>query len=181
MSKPNVVFILADDLGYGDFSAFNGGLSSTPTLDGLMREGVCLTQHYTASPVCNPLRRGFDETVCFRGGMHDYWHWRVEFGRSARRSDGRYLTDLWTEEAVGFIGHASQQVNYLEGVTWERASGVLRGEVPWKKLRKWHLLNFHSGRTTGWNVAKPSIATRLRDNRRIAPEYARCMEWGEAP
>jgi arylsulfatase A-like enzyme len=56
MARPNIVFILADDLGYGDFSAFNGGVSSTPTLDALMREGVCLTQHYTASPVCNPSR-----------------------------------------------------------------------------------------------------------------------------
>ncbi|MCX6996437.1 MAG: arylsulfatase, partial [Kiritimatiellaeota bacterium] len=52
----NVVFILADDLGYGDFGAFNGGLSHTPALDALMRESVCLTQHYAASPVCNPSR-----------------------------------------------------------------------------------------------------------------------------
>ncbi len=40
MTRPNIVFILADDLGYGDFSAFNGGLSSTPTLDGLMQESI---------------------------------------------------------------------------------------------------------------------------------------------
>ncbi|MBM4456191.1 MAG: hypothetical protein FJ011_00265 [Chloroflexi bacterium] len=133
--RPNVVFILVDDMGYGDFSAFNGGLSNTPALDALLAESVCLTQHYTASPVCNPSRaalltgryphrtgsidtlewwglerlalrettladlfktagyatglvgkwhlgafdpryhpnrRGFDEAVCFRGGMHDY-------------------------------------------------------------------------------------------------------------
>ena len=37
-------------MGYGDFSAFNGGLSNTPTLDALMQESVCLTQHYTGSP-----------------------------------------------------------------------------------------------------------------------------------
>ena len=49
--RPNVVFVLADDMGYGDFSAFNGGLSSTPTLDALMGEGICLTQHFAASPV----------------------------------------------------------------------------------------------------------------------------------
>ena len=36
---PNVVFILVDDMGYGDFSAFNGGLSRTPALDALMKEG----------------------------------------------------------------------------------------------------------------------------------------------
>jgi arylsulfatase A len=55
--RPNVVFILADDMGYGDFSAFNGGLSQTPAIDGLIDEGVCLTQQYSASCVCSPARR----------------------------------------------------------------------------------------------------------------------------
>lgn len=163
---PNVVFILADDMGYGDFSAFNGGLSHTPTLDALLKEGVCFSQQYTASPVCNPSRaalmtgryphrtgsidtlewrglerlalreitiadlfksagyatgligkwhlgaydpryhpnaRGFDEAVCFRGGMHDYYQWRIEYNDRVVRADGRYLTDVWTEEAVRFI------------------------------------------------------------------------------
>ena len=49
---PNVVFIVADDMGYGDFGCFNGGLSETPRLDALATEGVCLTQHYSGSPVC---------------------------------------------------------------------------------------------------------------------------------
>ncbi|MEQ8675311.1 MAG: sulfatase-like hydrolase/transferase [Aggregatilineales bacterium] len=163
---PNIIFILADDMGYGDFSAFNDGLSQTPALDSLMDESLCLTQQYTASPVCNPSRaslltgryphrtgsidtlewrglerlalrevtlaqllnqagyitghigkwhlgsfdlrysptqRGFDESVCFRGGMHDYYDWRIEYNDQPVRSDGRYLTDVWTDEAVSFI------------------------------------------------------------------------------
>lgn len=55
-TRPNIVFILADDMGYGDLSLFNGGLSQTPVLDGLAAAGTCLTQHYSASPVCNPAR-----------------------------------------------------------------------------------------------------------------------------
>ncbi|MBN2307470.1 MAG: sulfatase-like hydrolase/transferase, partial [Candidatus Hydrogenedentes bacterium] len=51
----------------------------------------------------HPLNRGFDETVCFRGGMHDYYQWRIEYGERVARGDGRYLTDVWTEEACGFI------------------------------------------------------------------------------
>jgi arylsulfatase A len=35
--------------------------------------------------------------------MHDYYNWRLEYNDSVRRADGRYLTDLWTEEAVEFI------------------------------------------------------------------------------
>lgn len=164
--RPNIVFILADDMGYGDFSAFNNGLSSTPVLDGLIKESVCFTQQYTSSPVCNPSRatlmtgryphrtgsidtldwrgldrlclrettiadllkaegyrtgligkwhlgafdpryhpnaRGFDEAVCFRGGWQDYYQWNLEYNDTLKPTDGRYLTDVFTEEAVGFI------------------------------------------------------------------------------
>jgi len=174
--KPNIIFLLADDMGYGDFSAVNDGRSRTPALDGLMAEGVCLTQQYTASPVCNPSRaclltgryphrtgsidtlewrglerlalrettlaavlkqagyatgligkwhlgafdpryhpgnRGFDETVCFRGGMHDYYRWRLEYDEKVVRADGRYLTDVWTEEAVGFIERHQREPFFL--------------------------------------------------------------------
>jgi arylsulfatase A-like enzyme len=174
--KPNIVFILADDMGYGDFSAINGGLSHTPALDALMAEGTCLTQQYTASPVCNPsraclltgryphrtgsidtlewrglerlalrettladvlraagyatglvgkwhlgafdpryhpLRRGFDETVCFRGGMHDYYRWRIERNETVQRADGRYLTDVWTDEAVDYIRRHQSEPFFL--------------------------------------------------------------------
>lgn len=53
-AAPDIVFIIADDLGYGDV-AFHGGLAPTPHLDRLVREGVELTQHYVA-PVCSPTR-----------------------------------------------------------------------------------------------------------------------------
>src|SRR3990172_4580490 len=75
--QPNIVFILVDDMGYGDFSAFNGGISRTPALDGLMREGVCFTQHYTASPVCNPSRAALlTGRYPHRTGSIDTLEWR---------------------------------------------------------------------------------------------------------
>lgn len=54
--KPDIVFIIADDLGWGDV-AFHGGNAPTPHLDKLAREGVELTQHYVA-PMCSPTRAG---------------------------------------------------------------------------------------------------------------------------
>ena len=54
--RPNIIYILADDMGYGDFSAFNPEGPSTPALDRLIREGVTLTNCYSASPVCAPAR-----------------------------------------------------------------------------------------------------------------------------
>ncbi len=55
--QPNIVFILADDLGFADV-AFHGGSAPTPHLDKLAREGVELTQHYVAA-TCSPTRSAF--------------------------------------------------------------------------------------------------------------------------
>ena len=165
-ARPNIVLILADDMGYGDFGCFNENRSRTPALDQLVAEGTTLSQHYSASPVCaparaslltgryphrtgaidtletrgldrislrertvadllraagyatglvgkwhngsidprfHPTRRGFDEFVGFCGGWHPYLDWRIEAGGREVAFDGRYLTDLFTDEAIAFI------------------------------------------------------------------------------
>ena len=56
-SQPNIVFIIADDLGWADV-AFHGGNTPTPNLNQLLAEGIELKQHYVA-PVCSPTRAGF--------------------------------------------------------------------------------------------------------------------------
>jgi arylsulfatase A-like enzyme len=57
--RPNVLFILADDLGYGDLSCYGRPDYQTPVLDGLARQGVKLTSAYAAAPVCTPTRCAF--------------------------------------------------------------------------------------------------------------------------
>ena len=54
---PNIVFILADDLGCGDLSCY-GGETPTPNLDRLAREGTRFTQAYSVAPICSPSRAG---------------------------------------------------------------------------------------------------------------------------
>lgn len=54
--KPNIILILADDLGWGDVG-FNGSEIKTPNLDKLAKEGVVLNHYYTA-PICSPTRAG---------------------------------------------------------------------------------------------------------------------------
>lgn len=56
MKKTNVIFILVDDMGYGDFGVFGDGSAKTPNLDRLISQGTCLSNHYSASPVCAPAR-----------------------------------------------------------------------------------------------------------------------------
>ncbi|MFK7849750.1 MAG: arylsulfatase [Akkermansiaceae bacterium] len=54
--RPNIVFILADDLGYGEVGCFGQTKIKTPHIDRLAKEGIRLTRHYTGAPVCAPAR-----------------------------------------------------------------------------------------------------------------------------
>ncbi|MGK7393186.1 MAG: arylsulfatase [Candidatus Cyclobacteriaceae bacterium M3_2C_046] len=54
--KPNIVYILADDLGYGDLGCYGQELIRTPELDKMASEGMKFTQHYSGSTVCAPSR-----------------------------------------------------------------------------------------------------------------------------
>jgi arylsulfatase A len=55
-TRPSIVFILADDLGYGDIGSFGQKKIRTPNLDRMAREGRRLTQHYSGNAVCAPSR-----------------------------------------------------------------------------------------------------------------------------
>ncbi len=55
-ARPNIVLIVADDLGYGDLSSYGAPDIRTPSLDRLAREGVRLTEFYANAPVCTPTR-----------------------------------------------------------------------------------------------------------------------------
>jgi arylsulfatase A-like enzyme len=56
VKKPNIVFILADDLGYGDLSGYGAKDVKSPHLDALAAAGMKFTQFYSNSPVCSPTR-----------------------------------------------------------------------------------------------------------------------------
>ncbi|MCY4234121.1 MAG: arylsulfatase [Bacteroidetes bacterium] len=53
---PNVIYILADDLGYGELESYGQTLIKTPHLSALASQGIQFTQHYSGSPVCAPSR-----------------------------------------------------------------------------------------------------------------------------
>jgi len=57
-SRPNVLVILCDDLGYGDLGCFGHPVIRTPNLDRLASQGLKLTSCYAAAPVCSPSRAG---------------------------------------------------------------------------------------------------------------------------
>ena len=53
---PNIIYILADDLGYGELGVYGQTLIETPNIDALAKRGMRFTQHYTGAPVCAPAR-----------------------------------------------------------------------------------------------------------------------------
>ena len=62
--RPNIVYILADDLGYGDLSVFGQTRFDTPNIDRIANEGIIFSQHYSGSTVCAPSRS------CLMTGLH---------------------------------------------------------------------------------------------------------------
>ena len=54
--KPNIVYIFADDLGYGDLSCYGAKDINTPNIDQIAKEGIKFTEFYSASSVCSPSR-----------------------------------------------------------------------------------------------------------------------------
>lgn len=62
--RPNVIFILADDLGYGDLGCYGQQIIQTPNLDRMAKEGMIFTNHYAGSTVCAPSR------CCLMTGLH---------------------------------------------------------------------------------------------------------------
>lgn len=76
--RPNIIFILADDLGWTDLGCFGSKYYQTPNLDKLAREGMRFTSAYTAGPNCAPTR------ACLMSGLYGPRHGIYTVGTGAR-------------------------------------------------------------------------------------------------
>ena len=81
---PNIIFIMADDLGYGDLSCFGSTEIETPNLDQLAQQGMKLTQFYAGAPICTPTR------VAFLTGLFPA---RFGINNAFHDKKGQYLPD----------------------------------------------------------------------------------------
>jgi len=101
---PNVIFILADDLGYADLSCYGQKRFTTPHIDALAKRGLKFTQGYSGSTVCAPSR------CCLLTGLHS--------GHAVVRGNGEMETEgqMPMPADTKTVGHLLQSAGYQTGV-----------------------------------------------------------------
>lgn len=117
-SRPNVIYIYADDLGYGEIGAYGQQKIKTPNLDRLAREGMRFTQHYTSTPVCAPARCML---MTGRHGGHSYIRGNYELGQFADSLEGGQMP---LPEGAFTIGHLMKQAGYKTGAIGKWGLGL---------------------------------------------------------
>ncbi|HEU0141642.1 MAG TPA: arylsulfatase [Bryobacteraceae bacterium] len=114
-SKPNIIFLLADDLGYGDLSCYGQKRFSTPNLDRIAAEGTRFTQAYAGSTVCAPSR------CCLMTGLHS--------GRATVRGNKKPEVGLRPEETT--VASLLQKAGYETALFGKWGlGGPATGSVP---------------------------------------------------
>ncbi|NLR60406.1 arylsulfatase [Chitinophaga polysaccharea] len=104
--QPNIIFIYADDLGYGETGPYGQQKIKTPHLDRLSAEGIHFNQFYTSTPVCAPARCML---LTGRHGGHSYIRGNYEMGGFADSLEGGQMP---LPEGTVTIGHMLQQAGY---------------------------------------------------------------------
>lgn len=95
LDRPNIIFILADDLGYGDVSCYNKNSKiHTPNIDQLATQGVRFTDAHTSSAVCTPTRYGI---------LTGRYNWRSTLKRSVLNGFSKALIPKERETVASFL------------------------------------------------------------------------------
>ena len=98
----NIIFVLADDLGWAELGCYGNKFNETPNLDKLARQGMRFTDAYAAAPVCSPFRAAL---------MTGQWPARVGITDYLRPNDANHLsTDFLT------VAEALKQAGYATGI-----------------------------------------------------------------
>jgi arylsulfatase A-like enzyme len=102
VKRPNVIFILADDLGWAELGCYGNTFNETPNIDRLARQGLRFTDAYAAAPVCSPFRASL---------MTGQWPARVGITDYLRADDRKHLG---TEHVT--LAEAFKQAGYATGM-----------------------------------------------------------------
>lgn len=117
-SKPNIIYIYADDLGYGELGVYGQQKIKTPNLDKMAQEGIKFTNHYTSTPVCAPARCML---LTGKHGGHTYIHGNYELGGFADSLEGGQMPLPANTFTIGML---MQQAGYKTAVIGKWGLGM---------------------------------------------------------
>jgi len=106
--RPNVLFVLIDDMGWGDFSCFGNTEAKTPNLDRLAREGLTFAQFYVNSPICSPSR------CALLTGQYPQ-RWKITSYLNNRADNTRRGVAQWLDPRAPSLGRTLQAAGYATG------------------------------------------------------------------
>lgn len=128
LARPNIIYILADDLGYGELGVFGQEKIETPHIDALAKQGMIFTQHYTSAPVCAPARymflTGKHAGNAYIRGNHE-WRERGnvwDYGEMAKDSTLEGQHPIPKETMT--LAHHLKQVGYKTGLVGKWGLGA---------------------------------------------------------
>ncbi|MEQ6117887.1 arylsulfatase [Reichenbachiella sp. MALMAid0571] len=126
--KPNIIYILADDLGYAELGSFGQELIETPNLDALAASGMRFTQHYSGAPVCAPSRcvllTGQHTGHAYIRG-NDEWAERGEVWNFAKAVEDPNLEGQRPiPDSIPTIGNMLQKVGYKTAIVGKWGLGA---------------------------------------------------------
>jgi uncharacterized sulfatase len=107
-TKPNIVFVLIDDMGWGDFSCFGNQEVKTPNIDRLAAEGLRFEQFYVNSPICSPSR------CAFVTGQYPQ-RWRINSFLESRAANEAKGNAQWLEPRAPSLARTLQAGGYATG------------------------------------------------------------------
>jgi arylsulfatase A-like enzyme len=107
-ARPNILFLLIDDMGYADLSCYGNKAVHTDNIDRLAREGLRFTQYYVASPICSPSR-----TAAMTGQFPA--RWRLTSYLADRQLNARRGMVQWLDPQAPSLGRELQQAGYATG------------------------------------------------------------------
>ncbi|WP_289998516.1 sulfatase [Algoriphagus sediminis] len=130
--KPNILFILTDDLGYTDLGSYGNLFNETPNIDSLAQGGVRFTEAYTASPVCSPSR------VALLTGIHPARVGLTNFLVGKRTDENSSIDppENWTlglDGAYVTLAEYLSDQGYQTGFVGKWHLGNKEGQNPWEQ------------------------------------------------
>jgi arylsulfatase A-like enzyme len=132
--RPNIIFIMADDLGYGDLGCYGQNVIQTPHIDALARAGMRFTQCYAGSTVCAPSR-----SVLMTGKHTGHTTVRGNFGKGGvvGLGGGKGRVPLKTEDVT--IAECLKQAGYVTGMAgkWGLGEPDTSGEPNRQGFDQW--------------------------------------------